>query len=44
MTTRPQTAPYVHSLDGQIRLSVPAIKGAPAQARALEARLTPSMG
>jgi hypothetical protein len=33
----PQTVPYVHYLDGRIRLHVPTIKSAPAQARALEA-------
>ena len=37
MRTMPQTVPYVHSLDGRIRLHVPTIKGAPAQARALVA-------
>jgi hypothetical protein len=37
MMTMPQTAPYVHYLDGRIRLHVPANKGAPASARALEA-------
>ena len=37
MTMNPQTVPYVHYLDGRIRLHVPTIKGAPSQARALEA-------